>query len=314
MKYQKEEDLKMLYEEFVVNVVKKMRQYLPPDWDDIALKSIQIPLNNNVYRMGIQLLPKGKSKSEDKKIAINLLDFYQSYQEGIPMETVLSMIAQEITDMCEDGVYVSLQEKSYDWAKEHLLVEVCNEEMNRSQLLYMPHEKREDLALRYLVWTDNGNRHIVRITNAQLKRWGISEETLQKDAWENMKKKLLPVVRTLNEILMEIYEQHSLEIEDEPILDDCLYFISNAEKFQGASYMFDEELMYHLAQCFEDDLVIIPSSIHEILLLKKQHAGSMGKLIEMVTDINYSKVLPEEILSNNVYVYDRETHKINIFE
>lgn len=305
----------MLYEEFVVNVVKKLRQYLPSDWDDTALKCIQIPRNNNVYRLGIQLQPKKKGKSDtDIKISINLLDFYQSYQEGTPMETVLSMIAQEITDLCEDGGYVSLQEKSYDWAKEHLLVEVCNEEMNRSQLLYMPHEKREDLALRYLVWTDNGSRHIVRITNAQLKHWGISEETLRKDAWENMKKKLPPVVHTLNEVLMEIYEQHSLEIEDEPILDDCLYFISNAERFQGAGYMFDEELMFHLAQCFEDDLIIIPSSIHEILLLKKQHAGNIGELVKMVTDINSSQVLPEEILSNNVYVFDRKTRKINMFD
>lgn len=315
MEYQKEEDMKMSYEEFVVNAVKNLRQYLPHGWGDIALSCAPIPLSNNACRQGIQLLPKGKDGADTgKTITINLQDFYQSYQSGIPMDAVFSMIAQELTGICEGGGCASLSERSYAWAKEHLLVEVCNEEMNRSQLLHMPHEIRKDLALRYSLRTDdNGSRHLIQITNAQLKQWGISEETLRKDAWENMKKKLPPVARPLNEVLMEILEMQSVGTGNVLIQDDFPYFISNTEKFHGASYMFDGELMEHLAKRFEDDLLIIPSSIHEILLLKKQDVRNMGEIVNMVREINYSQLLPEEILSNNVYVYDRKTHKINMF-
>lgn len=316
MKCQKEEDVKMSYEEFVARVVKELRPYLPSALNDIALKSMSVPLNNNVYRQGIQLLPKKKGKfATDKKMSLDLQSFYQSYQSDTSMETVLNMIAQEITGICEGGIYASLQEKPYDWIKEHLLVEVCNMEMNRSQLLQMPHETREDLALRYLLWTNNnGSRHLTRITNAQLNQWGITQETLRRDAWDNMKKIFPPIVRSMSEILMEMTEEENDKMVTVDMGESILYVLTNTDKYYGASYMFDEELMSNIAERFEDDLVILPSSIHEILFLPRQNAINIGELISIVMEVNYSQVQPEEVLSNSVYVYDRKTHIIRSYQ
>lgn len=316
MKCQKEEDVKMSYEEFVERVVKELRPYLPSALNDIAMKSMSAPLNNNVYRKGIQLLPKEKGKfATDKKMFMDLQSFYQSYQSDTSMETVLSMIAQEITGIYEGGIYASLQEKPYEWIKEHLLVEVCSMEMNRSQLLQMPHEIREDLALRYLLWTNNnGSRHLTRITNAQLIQWGITQETLRKDAWNNMKKRFPPVVRSISEILMEMAEEESDEMVTVDMGENILHVLTNTDKYYGASYMFDEELMSNIAERFENDLVILPSSVHEVLLLPMQDAIDIGELISMVMEVNYSQVQPEEVLSNSVYVYDRKTHIIRSYQ
>lgn len=314
MKSQKKEEMKMSYEEFTESVIKELRQRPLLNFDDIACASI--PANNNVYRQGIQLTPKRKSKSAaDKKIFVNLQDFYEDYRLGIPMETILGMIAQHITDICEDGFHTLLQEKSYEWAKGHLLVEVCNEEMNRRQLLHMPHEVKGNLALRYYLWIDHRRRrNTVLVNNALLAQWGISEETLRKDAWENMKKELPPIVCSLNELLAEVLGKGSMEIENISTEDDFLHVISNTVKLHGASYMFDEELMDDLAEQFNDDLVILPSSVHEVLFLRKKDAKNMDELLRTVVEVNSSMVPPEEVLSNSVYVYDRETHKISTFK
>ncbi|MCM1561605.1 MAG: DUF5688 family protein [Butyrivibrio sp.] len=312
----KKEDAKMSYEEFVARVVKELRQYLPPTMDDIALKSMSVPLNNNVYRQGLLLLPKKKGRFDtDGKISKDLHEFYQGYQSGISMETVLGMIAQEITSIYEDGIYTSLWNKPYDWVKEHLLVEVCNMEMNRNRLLQMPHEIRENLALKYLLWiNNNGTRHLIRITNAQLIQWGITKETLRRDAWNNMKKRFPPIVRSMNEMLIEMMTG---EIEGMATVDteeDILHVITNTDNCYGASYMFDEELMSNTAERFKDDIVIIPSSVHEIIFLPKRYVADIGEIISMVVEVNYSQVQPEEMLSNSVYVFDRQTHDISTYQ
>ena len=302
MKCQKKEDMKMSYEEFVARVVKELRPHLPLALRDIALKSMSVPLNNNVYRQGIQFLPKKKGKfAMDKKMSMDLQSFYQSYQSDTSMETVLSMIAQEITDICEGGIYAQLQEKPYDWIKEHLLVEVCNMEMNRSQLLQMPHEIREDLALRYSLCTNNNeSRYLTRITNAHLDQWGITQDTLRRDAWDNMKKTFPPIVRSMSEVLMEMTEEESDEMVTVDMGENILHVLTNADKYYGASYMFDKEMMSNIAERFENDLIILPSSVHEVLLLPMQNAINIGELISMVIEVNYSQVQPEEVLSNSV--------------
>lgn len=306
----------MFYNEFVENAVKALKRHLPSELNHIVLQSTSALYNNNIYRQGIQLSEK-KSKSMTRKVFIDLRDFHQSYQRGTPMETVLDDIAQHVAEIYATGLPVSVREMPYEWAKEHLLVEVCNEKMNRSQLLQMPHVKKGDLALRYLLcMDDNGANNSAWVDNELLEQWGITDEILQKDAWENMKKKVPPVVLPVSEEIMLNLDEESKKMVADQITDiqeNLPYVISNTERYHGASYMFDREFMANLAERFKDDLVILPSSVHELLFLRKQEVTDIEELVAMVTEINYTHVLPEDVLSNSVYVYDRTVQNIGSF-
>ena len=66
-----------------------------------------------------------------------------------------------------------------------------------------------------------------------------------------------------------------------------------------------------LAQELGSDLYILPSSIHEILLLPVS-AGKPEELAEIVKEVNRTQVQPEERLSDSVYLYDRKSGEIRI--
>ena len=59
---------------------------------------------------------------------------------------------------------------------------------------------------------------------------------------------------------------------------------------------------------------MIPSSIHEVILVPDSGQVSGHELRAMVTEINHSHVEPMEVLSDNVYYYDREEGKLALFE
>lgn len=89
-----------------------------------------------------------------------------------------------------------------------------------------------------------------------------------------------------------------------------MYVGTNPERTLGASILMYETYLEELAAQIEDDLCIAPSSIHEVLIfpLSLIHPA---KIIEAVRDVNQTVVLPQEKLSDSVYIYRRGTHAIS---
>lgn len=55
---------------------------------------------------------------------------------------------------------------------------------------------------------------------------------------------------------------------------------------------------------------MVPSSIHETLIVPKDVGRELEELEQMLQDANQSQVLPEERLSDHVYEYDAEEHEL----
>lgn len=303
----------MRYEEFVGYAVEKLQRHLATELNGIVLRSESAQCNNGVCQQGI-MLSAGKNKTAGCELFMDLHDYYLRFEQGTPMETVLNIIAVHIADICATGLPTSVYEKSYGWAREYLLVGNCNEKMNRDQLYRMPHVLKGDLAYRYLLCMDyNGEKNITWVNNELMELWGISHETLRRDAWENMKEKWPPVILPLYEAIRTSLGEHDKEIAAGNEIP-MLYLMSNADHLYGASYMFDGEFMANLAERFEDDLVIIPASVHDLLFCRRQEIISIGNLIHMLIEVNGAHCLPEEILSNSIYVYVRKERNISVYQ
>lgn len=89
-----------------------------------------------------------------------------------------------------------------------------------------------------------------------------------------------------------------------------MYVGTNPERILGASILMYETYLEDLAAQIEDDLCIAPSSIHEVLIFPLSLVQS-SKIIEIVRDVNRTVVLPQEKLSDSVYIYRRDTHAIS---
>ena len=60
------------------------------------------------------------------------------------------------------------------------------------------------------------------------------------------------------------------------------------------------------------DLYILPSSVHEVILIPKTKDLSVKELNEMVCEINSSQVPTEDVLADCIYEYSRKKKAIMI--
>ena len=95
-----------------------------------------------------------------------------------------------------------------------------------------------------------------------------------------------------------------------------LLVASNEQKHYGANIIADKNMMEKISQVINDDMYILPSSVHELLILPKENAKDLGMtpkaLGEMVREVNRTQVEPKERLANHVYEYNRDTKELAI--
>ena len=89
-----------------------------------------------------------------------------------------------------------------------------------------------------------------------------------------------------------------------------MYVLSNKQKLQGAACMFYPDILKNFAEEKNSDLYILPSSIHEVILLPA--VGDLEKegLLEMVTEINKTQVQECDVLADSVYYYNRKLQQL----
>ena len=89
------------------------------------------------------------------------------------------------------------------------------------------------------------------------------------------------------------------------------YILSNRQKVHGASIIFNKSLMAKIAEKL-GKYYILPSSIHEVLIVPATLGRNAKELAEIVRNVNAESVPPQERLSDNIYEFDIEDETIKI--
>ena len=89
-----------------------------------------------------------------------------------------------------------------------------------------------------------------------------------------------------------------------------LYVLSNEKRCQGAAAILYPGILAEAARRLKGSFYILPSSIHEVILLPDDGRGNGDGLHEMIADINQSQLREEEVLSDYAYRYDAATGKV----
>ena len=209
-----------------------------------------------------------------------------------------------------------------------------NYERHRDALEKGPYIRQMDLALscRQLIRMTPREMRTKRVTWDMLRQWDISPEELFRQAGENSRRQLPPMVEIMSDVIKGFLMEEFLEAAKENMEQALknaeteyqklfggqadklpeIYIISNELRVQGASVIFYTDVLEHFAAEKKSDLILLPSSIHEWLVLTEASAGEIPGLEAMVRDANAKVVLPEEILSEHVYKYTMKTRKIEI--
>ncbi len=313
---------KLTFDLFKQYVVENIKDFLPESFENFKVSVHEVIKNNDTKLSGLTIRP------EETGIAptLYLEDFFKEYESGKSLDYVLDHIAEIYAKASENGIGAETKEivdqlVDYEAVKEKILPRLVNREFNEERLKTIPYtEYDSDLAVTYHVdlGDSEDGQMSVQVSNEMLAKYGVSIEELHATAIENMKKTtpatFKSMAETLAGIMIPCFEDMTEEEKEEAISqldmpDPGMYVLCNDRKSFGAAAVLDTETMEDiLDKCGE--YFILPSSIHEVLIVPKKHDMELSSLEAMVQEVNATQVAPNEVLSDHVYEYDKEAKSL----
>lgn len=303
----------MTFNEFVSECC----DYLNEIYSDVTVSSVQVTKNNGLVLTGLQF------KKEDVNIAPTIYaeEFYKDYGNGRNFYKVCDdIIASYENAHCDEIPDVDFM-CDYVRAKERLYCRVINRAKNEKLLKTVPFVECMDLAIVFYIKLQIGNQSgSVLIRNEHFNMWNVELGKMYRDALENNINKTGTTVYSIEDILIEIMRNRSDDGTGDIIrmLNECksldgngaMYVITNNEKYYGAAVILDEQALSQFADKICSDYFILPSSIHELILVPDDGRADVKVLRDMVRDVNATHVSCDEVLSDCVYKYSRILGKV----
>lgn len=263
--------------------------------------------NNALELDGLSIMERDDNVSP----VIYLNGYYQEFQGGRTMERIVDQILEtyqrgKTLRYLNPDFYTDIRQ-----VKGRLLCRLVNFEKNRRLLETVPHRRFLDLAIVYCCTMEHekiGTASIL-VRNDHLALWGLEDEELHEIAVDNMRRQQPFDFMSMEEMLQSLLNSNETAKKEGTL---PLYVLTNREKHYGAVWMTDPGALAQIGEELNEDYYILPSSVHECMVLPASMEASEQALKKMVTEINATQVAPEEVLADSVYRYDRKTGSLRI--
>lgn len=290
----------MTYQEFKKDVIGEISTRLGVSYR-IALQDIV--KNNDTHLDGLTILSEHSNISP----TIYLNYYYEQYLAG----KSLSNICDDIFSIYQNNAPTENIDISFftdfQKVKGRLIFKLINYERNQKLLSKVPHIRYLDLAIVFNCLVDTASNGIatILIHHHHMTFWNISLEELHALAIKNTPILLSSHLQNMTDVLTQLLTAEHRNLQDVDIPPLPMYVLSNKSKLNGAGSILYKNLLSDIADELESDLYILPSSIHEVLLIPVKHASSYEELSLMVNEVNRTQLAKEEILSDHVYYFSR---------
>ena len=291
----------MNYNEFVDSVTGYLREAMPTG---TRLEMIPLEKNNGVIREGLSVRRKGRNVAP----TIYLDAYYQEYLEG----RNLGGIYEQILEYCGDSDFEDRFEPEFfaDYGKLRptIVYKLINREKNEALLEKIPYLPYMDLAIVFyclLADTPAGSATVL-IHNTHLQLWKTGISDIYAAARENAPTLLPARLESMGDVIRELSGGTMDTCEDET----PMYVLTNTAKVFGAACILYEGMMDVCRMRIGADFYVLPSSIHEVILLPVGAVPDKGELGRIVREINATQVRDTEVLSDNVYYYSAEEGRL----
>lgn len=285
------------------------------------------------YSVGLQKITKingivldGLTISEtDKNLAptIYLNTYYTRFEQGEALPDIL----KEIISLYMENADIPMGDMSkildFNNVKDRIVYKLVHKETNQELLKDIPFFEFLDLAVIFSLILDQGEE--VQMTslihNHHVTAWGTTKEELYQLAKKNTPELLPPVIKTMKEVIHDMLREEFGDSSMGELLDDfletdpkapILYILSNKRMLNGAGCILYDDCLRKFAAEQNADIIILPSSINEIILIPDKGDLDYENLQETVSQINKDEVPDEDILSNSVYKYSRQDCLISL--
>lgn len=302
----------MDYENFKEQFVEDVRDRLYEQGAEVDLSVHTVNKLNESYE-AITVTPEGSNIG----VNIGIDKFYDAIESGKSYDEVVDKAVEVINNGINQRPEFDIASLSdYSQMKEKLAMEVVSAEANKEMLETVPHQNIADMAVvyRFILSSDDDGRASILVTNQLLDSMGVTPEQLHADAMENAPQ-IKPVeIKGMSEVMAEMMGVEQAELMGIfPVApeDEQMYVATVPDKVHGAGVLAYQDFMDKAAEKAGGDFFILPSSIHEILIVPDNGKMNLKDLEAMVKEVNATQVSPADKLTDSVYHYDSQA---KIFE
>lgn len=319
----------MELQKFTEKTVKALKEYYG---QDVEIRSHSVYKNNGILLQGICALEQGMNIAP----TVYMNEFLNRYEEGVAFGDIIREIVEIIEkNQVKNQLNVDFF-MDYEKVKKKLVLRLINRKKNEELLKHVPYLKFKDLAIvcHCIMITEEIGTGSILIHKQHLQTWGILEDTLLQDAFENSPiiepysiLKISEMMRsmlkdTIKEQIDEICEEDSeykkelLESTMETMIREIeekhipMFVLTNNNRYYGAASLVYPDMLEAIGEMLQDDFYILPSSVHEIIFIAKDGCIDSVAINEMIEEVNKTQVDEEEWLSDHTYLYERKNKKL----
>lgn len=305
----------MDYEIFKDVIEDQIKDYLPDSFKNADILIRRAHETNESYDEICTIL-----SDEKMSPAVGIKYYYEKYREKENIQSILRELAGSIVELHDIKKEVE-DIVDLDNVQHNILYAVVNTEANREFLENAPHRQLQDLSVVYRIRLGNdeyGKEISMKINNDIMNQMELTEQNLFDLASENTNRIYPAKAVSMEEQIREILQRQGMDNETIDVLVDArmlrespLWVVKNDAPVGGAAIIANTDVFDELSQKIGDDLYIIPSSVHEVLVMPAGQNDAL-KLADMVLDINRTETLLADRLSNQIYKYDKENKEITM--
>ena len=250
---------------------------------------------------------------------IYMNQIYEQYQNGCSIDQAADNILRTWQHASAAAKVDADLLLSSSIIREQVVYRLVNYEKNLTLLEEIPHRKILDLALIFyvLVHTEEMGDGAIMVRNDFLDYYSVTHKELEESALKNTRKLLPADFLRITDLLREFgeksgaYSYKDLTLEEESS-QASMYVLTNTARLFGAYYMTDLKILHQIAESLNTDLYLLPSSVHECIVVPEAVCEAPEDLACIVREINHTQVWAGEYLSDTVYRFRDEGRCLEI--
>lgn len=296
----------MEYQSFVSEIAEHVKSLL----DSTVSTSIHTALKNNGTELiGITFSHPGTNIFP----TIYLEEFYQQYLFGKNINDIAKTIVDIYYDVKFESEWNVEQISNFNLAQKRIVYKLVHLDKNQKLLSKVPFLPFLDLAIVFYILLDKTERGAasILITNDIQASWKVGLTELYLSASQNSPKLLVPELKPMCAVVQEMLDTPCQSYEEH---ESRMYILTNQYRYLGASCILYHDVLEDIGNQLNEDFYVLPSSIHETIILPCRFSPGKEILDSMITEINETQVSEEEILSDHAYYYSRTKRTLLMVE
>lgn len=293
----------MDYDEFT----EKLKQEIQAHFE------VQLSFTEGVINKANEILEAITIRLENQMVAPTIYPekLYADYQNGVPFSKIADFVSATL--LMESP---QIPELTIENAQKSISFSLLNKEKNKQLLEGCPYKEINDLVA-VPRWHISDEASFI-VNNNVMQHLRLTKEELLDIAQKNTESADY-FCKSMDEIIKDMMIEDGLpeELADDmfPIGQTPFYVISNQTKFDGSSAVLSDSFMQNAAEKLgAEELYVLPSSRHEMIVLNSANVDNPSELKSMVMDINNNPdvIRAEDFLSNFIYKYNSVTHSLSM--